>query len=173
MTLDMRPMLRGEISRMTLDFMLSPEKLNGVTLLGDAHVEGEITDEAGYMRLILRVSLPYKGECARCLAPVEDVFCMEFERTVADEGTLTDEQLEDNVDEYVIIQDGELDLDEELREALVLSFPLRVLCDQDCPGLCPKCGKPRREGDCGCPTKEIDPRLEILRTLLDQNEDEQ
>ena len=64
------------------------------------------------------------------------------------------------------------DLDEELREALILSFPMRILCDEDCPGLCPKCGKPKREGECGCPTREIDPRLAILQTLLDQNENE-
>ena len=172
MTLDMRPMLRGEISRLPVDYMLSPEALDGVTFMGDAHVIGEITNEAGYMRLVLEATLNYEGECARCLSPVKDVFTMQFERTVADEGTLTDEQLEDNVDEYVIIQNGELDLDEELREALILSFPMRLLCDEDCPGLCPKCGKPRREGECGCPTREIDPRLAILQTLLDENENE-
>ena len=40
------------------------------------------------------------------------------------------------------------------------------------PGMikCPKCGKPRREGDCGCPTKEIDPRLAILATLFDKGD---
>ena len=172
MTLDMRPMLRGEVSRIPIDFTLSPDAMRGVTFLGDAHVVGEITDEAGYMRLTLQVTLPYAGECARCLSPVKDTFCLEFERTVADEGTLTDEQLEDNVDEYVVITDGELDLAEELREALVLSFPFRLLCEEDCPGLCPKCGKSLREGSCGCPSREIDPRLEILRTLLNGDEDQ-
>jgi uncharacterized protein len=172
MTLDMRPMLRGEVSRLSVDYMLSPEAPDGVTFKGDAHVVGEITNEAGYMRLTLEATLDYEGECARCLSPVKDSFSMQFERTVADEGTLTDEQLEDNVDEYVIIQNGELDLDEELREALILSFPMRLLCEEDCPGLCPKCGKPRREGECGCPTREIDPRLAILQTLLDENENE-
>ena len=172
MTLDMRPMLRGEVNRMDVDYMLSPEPISAVTFSGDARVVGTITNEAGYMRLTLQAQLPYKGECARCLTPVEGIFSLEFERTVANEGTLTDEQLEDNVDEYVIIQNGELDLDEELREALILSFPMRILCDEDCPGLCPKCGKPKREGECGCPTREIDPRLAILQTLLDQNENE-
>jgi uncharacterized protein len=171
--LDMRPMLRGEISRMPLDFMLTPDELVGVELMGDAHVVGEITDEAGYMRLTLEASLPYRGECARCLCEVRDTFRLEFERTVADEKTLTEEQMEANVDEYVIIRDGELDMDEELREALILSFPMRVLCDEDCQGLCPKCGKRRAEGSCDCPTKEIDPRFAALRALLDQNEEKE
>jgi uncharacterized protein len=172
MTLDMRPMLRGEVSRISVDYMLSPEPVSGAVFDSDAHVFGEITNEAGYMHLTLQATLHYQGECARCLSPVSGTFSLEFERTVANEGTLTDEQLEDNVDEYVIIEGGELDLDEELREALILAFPMRLLCEQDCPGLCPKCGKPRREGDCACPTKEIDPRLAILRTLLDNEENE-
>ena len=170
MKLDMRPMLRGEVSRISLDYMLTPDEVVGVTLEGDAHIVGEITDEAGYMRLTLEASLPYYGECARCLTAVRDVFRLQFERTVADEKTLTDEQMEDNVDEYVIIRDGELDLDEELREALILAFPMRLLCSEDCQGLCPKCGKPRAEGACGCPTKEMDPRFAALRALLDENE---
>ena len=173
MKLDMRPMLRGEVSRMPLDYMLTPDEVSGVTLEGDAHIVGEITDEAGYMHLTLEASLPYRGECARCLAQVNGVFRLQFERTVADEKTLTDEQMEDNVDEYVIIRDGELDLDEELREALILAFPMRLLCSEDCQGLCPKCGKPRAQGDCGCPTREIDPRFAALRALLDENAEEE
>ena len=172
MTLDMRPMLRGEVNRIDVDYMLSPEPIQAVTFSGDARVAGCITNEAGYMRLTLQAQLPYRGECARCLSPVEDTFLLEFERTVANEGTLTDEQLEDNVDEYVIIENGELNLDEELREALILAFPMRLLCDEDCPGLCPKCGKPRRDGECGCPTREIDPRLAVLATLLQNEENE-
>lgn len=171
MTLDMRPMLRGEVNRISICDDLIPEPLSGVTFEGAAHLTGEITDEAGYMRLSLEAELPYRGSCARCLAPVEGVFRMTFERTVVNEGMLTEEQLEDNVDEYVIIVGGELNLDEELHDALVLSFPMRLLCAEDCPGLCPKCGKPRREGPCDCPTREIDPRLEVLRTLLDKDDE--
>jgi uncharacterized protein len=171
MTLDMRPMLRGEVSRIAIDGELIPEEISGVSFDGSAHVSGEITDEAGYMRLCLEVTLAYRSQCARCLDAVSGEFRMQFERTVANEGTLTDEQLEDNVDEYVVIVDGELDLDEELHDALLLSFPMRLLCSEDCPGLCPKCGKPRREGPCNCPTREIDPRLAILQTLLDEDDE--
>ena len=85
---------------------------------------------------------------------------------------LTEEQLEENVDEYAVIENGTLDVDEAIREELLLSFPMRVLCSEECLGLCPKCGKPKRLGDCGCPTFEPDPRLAILKTLFDKNEEE-
>ncbi len=172
MVLDMRPMLRGEVDRIAIDYKLTPELPMGVTSDADAHVEGTVTDEAGYMRLSLTATVSYHTECARCLEPVDGDFSVSLERTVAAEGTLTEQQLEENVDEYAVIEDGKLDLDETIREELLLSFPMRVFCSEDCPGLCPKCGKPKRLGDCGCPTFEPDPRLAILKTLFDKNEEE-
>lgn len=172
MTLDMGPMLRGETNRIKIDYMLSPESVKGVAFSNDAHVVGEITDDGGYIQMKLQAELSFKATCARCLAPVEDVFCLEFVRTVADEGTLTEEQLEDNVDEYVVIQNGKLNVDEELREALILEFPMKILCMEDCPGLCPKCGKPLKDGDCGCPKTEMDPRLAVLKNWKPVGDDE-
>ncbi|MBE6629838.1 MAG: hypothetical protein E7624_03190 [Ruminococcaceae bacterium] len=162
MILNMGPILRGEITRMDIAYELTPEPIFDVTFPENAKVSGYLTDDAGYMRLYLTATLPYKGQCARCLAPVYGVFTLEFERTVAAEGTISEEQLEENIDSYVMIRDGKLDVDEPLREELLISFPMRLLCDEDCQGLCPKCGKPKRDGDCGCSQKEIDPRLAVL-----------
>ena len=172
MVLDMRPMLRGEVDRIQFDYLLKPEPLDGVEFEGDAHVVGEVTDEAGYMHLALDASVVYRTECARCLEPVDGTFAVQLERTVAAEGTLSEEQLEENVDEYAVIANGMLDLDETIREELLLSFPMRILCTEDCPGLCSKCGKPLPDGDCGCPKFEIDPRLAILKQWVDKSEEE-
>lgn len=169
MVLDAGPLLRGEVGRIDIDYMLAPQTLDGIVFDTDAHVVGSITDNAGYMRLVLRADLPYRGECARCLAPVDGVFSLDFERTVVAEGTLSDEQLEEHFDEYAVLKGSMLDIDEQLVEELCLCFPSKLLCSEDCPGLCPKCGKPRREGDCGCPTMEIDPRLAILKTFFDED----
>ena len=173
MVLDISPLLRGEVNRIDFDYMLTPETLDGVQFASDARVTGYITDNAGYMRLCLKAELAYHGECARCLAPVDGVFSLDFERTVAAENTLTEQQLEDLADEYVVPDGGELDVDEPLREELLLGFPMRLLCSEDCRGLCPKCGKPKREGDCGCETREIDPRLAILKNWKAKDGDEE
>ena len=68
---------------------------------------------------------------------------------IVTEGTLSAEEEEDNVDEYVVIKNGILDGEELaalVEEAILLSFPMRLLCDEECEGLCPTCGKPKREG---------------------------
>ena len=172
MNLDLRPMLRGETNRIVVDFLLEPEALDGVVFPEAARVSGEITNRGGYMRLVASAEIPYSGECARCLDPVNGVYVLPFERTVVTEGTLTEEQEEDNVDEFVISEGGFLDIDDAVREALILSFPMRLLCSEDCEGLCPKCGKPKREGACGCVEKEIDPRWAVLASLRFDEEDE-
>ena len=167
MTIDVKPLLRGEVNCIKLDYKL-PVEADGVRFDEDAHVVGEITDRAGYMRLVLKLSVPYVAECARCLDEVCGVFEEDFERTVVTNGSISDEQLDESVDEYAVLsENGELDVDEEVAETIVLGFPKKVLCDEECPGLCPVCGKRKKEGDCGCVTKEIDPRLAILKNLLD------
>lgn len=172
MILDMGPMLRGETDHIHIDYLLTPHLPNGAEFQGDAHVLGDIHNQAGLMTLTLTATVGYRAECARCLEPVSGDFAASLERTVVAAGTLTDEQLEENVDEYAVIEKGKLDLDELIREELVLSFPMRFLCNEDCSGLCPKCGKPKRLGDCGCPTNDPDPRLAVLKKLFDKNEED-
>ena len=176
MIFDLRPLLRGETDHIDIDYYLTPDPIDDIVFDSDAHVFGKITDNAGYMRLALHAEIGYEGQCARCLAPVKGGFSVDFERTVCDEGTLSEDRAREDEEDvysdgYVIIRNGMLDVDEELREELVLSFPSKLLCSEDCEGLCPMCGRPKREGDCGCRKKEIDPRLAVLATLLHGNDE--
>ena len=170
MVLDISPVLKGEVRRMTFEYTVEPIPMNGIEFGDKALVEGKITDDAGYMRLHACVRLDYTSHCDRCLEPVNGNFVLDFERTVAAEGVLTEEQIEENVDEFVIVDKGMLDIDEQITEALLLEFPKKILCDENCPGLCPKCGKNLKYGKCSCPEKEPDPRLAVLAQLLDKDE---
>ena len=168
MTLDLRPLLRGETDCINIDYTLVPEKIQGVEFK-DAVIKGCVTDSAGYMRLVISAEVEYSSECARCLEPVSGVFKMDFERTVSDEKTLSKEAIEENDGEYAIMVDGRLNIDEELLEELLLMFPQKLLCSEDCQGLCPRCGKPKKIG-CECDTREIDPRLAVLKNFFKDEE---
>jgi len=58
-----------------------------------------------------------------------------------------------------------LDLGEDVRQYLILAVPQKLLCSDDCRGLCPQCGVNRNRVRCNCSTKEIDPRWEGLKKV--------
>lgn len=176
MTLDLRKLLSGECGKIEIDYELLLDSGDVGSGRGDvsfpscAKVTGCITNDAGYMPLTLTVSVDYVGSCARCLKDVTGRFDFTFERTVTTKGTLENVG-EDDTDDYLVVEDGRLDIDAQLREELELLFPYKLLCDEDCRGLCPKCGKDLNEGDCGCDFHEIDPRFAVLQQLLDEADD--
>jgi uncharacterized protein len=59
----------------------------------------------------------------------------------------------------------ELDVASLAWEQFLLAMPVKPLCDENCPGLCPRCGKDLREGPCGCSPDDGDPRLAVFKTL--------
>ncbi len=174
MKLDLRPLLAGD-RLLTFDYEISldidPQDsssfLYGVSFPSPMKVKGDITNTAGYMRMQLDMSVDYSTVCARCLAPINGKFSLSLEKTVAPRDVL-DGLDEDKLDDYAIIENGFLDMDEQLEAQLEMEFPARFLCKEDCKGLCQRCGKNLNEGKCACPEKEADPRLAPLQKLLEQ-----
>jgi uncharacterized protein len=109
------------------------------------------------------------GSCARCLRPTSDAWAVEItelHRAVRQD----DEELGDSEDdglEYALVDgDTQLELDQMIRDALVVGRPVRVLCRPDCAGLCPSCGVDRNEETCRHGDEApVDPRWEALRAL--------
>ena len=175
MKLDLRALLAGEYRTLPVlfDLELGESRNNQFSGLTDIrfdtplHVEGTITNTSGYIRMLLTLSVSYTAPCARCLEDVSGSFSFDVERTVVTQAMAAD-LTEERIDELVVVEDGFLSLDELLTECLELSLPFRFLCSEDCKGLCPRCGKNLNEGPCDCEEKEVDPRLEPLRRLLEE-----
>ena len=103
-----------------------------------------------------------RGICSRCGEGFDFSHSFRIERPVARK------LVADENDEYILTdEDGFIDLSAVFNDELLLELPTKLLCREDCKGLCPKCGKDLNKGSCNCPTKEIDPRLEVLKALLD------
>jgi uncharacterized protein len=60
---------------------------------------------------------------------------------------------------------AELDMRQCIWEALLLNLPERLLCSEDCKGICPICGRDKNEDECDCREDGVDPRLEVLRDV--------
>ena len=111
-------------------------------------------------RMLVTGTLVAAGEsdCDRCL---ED-FSLECDIPV-EILVLRDAEVDDATETCVVHQKrGELDLHAPLRESLLLAWPQKRLCREDCRGLCPQCGANRNLAECDCTDEEIDPRWEGL-----------
>ncbi len=174
MKLDLRPLLSGEKKELAFSFTLVPDvvedpmsSLYRVTFPSPLSCNGTVVNNAGYMRMSLCVSAGYTAFCSRCLTPVSGEFSYHLEKTVVPSGMLSNIS-EDEADDYAIIHDGFLDMDDELLELLELEFPQKLLCREDCKGLCPHCGADLNHEACTCKNDDIDPRMAPLRALYEK-----
>jgi len=101
-------------------------------------------------------------ECVRCLTDFQQMLKIDFtelyafsQRYVTDSGLLMPET-------------GIIDLAPVLREYILLEIPISPLCRPDCKGLCPVCGNNLNESTCTHDDDSGDPRLALLKSLLDK-----
>jgi uncharacterized protein len=71
--------------------------------------------------------------------------------------------------EMIYPEDGQVDLAPVVREYLLLEMPINPVCKADCRGLCPICGNDLSQERCDHGSDPIDPRMSILKTLLDSD----
>ncbi len=102
------------------------------------------------------------GECARCLEPLHEDLEVRFQElyVYAEHQTPHDED-----DEVSRLEDDLVDLEPQLRDAVVLGLPFQPLCTEDCPGLCPECGARLAEDPDHAHDDPIDPRWAGLVAL--------
>ncbi len=139
-------------------------------------VRGQFRSAGQFIYLTATVTVRYKTNCDRCLREIEEKTSFDIRRSVAVSGGpgRYREVPGDGVDEEDVIaaKEGEVELDPVLAEEIALEIPTHFLCSDDCPGLCPVCGRLRSDPECKCAEKkEIDPRLAILKKLLDNSEE--
>ena len=125
--------------------------------------EGTVRNTAGVLVMKGLITTCIHGTCDRCAAD----FDREMEIPI-DAVLVTELANEENEDEWVFPLDGDsADLEDIVRTTFVLNMDSKLLCSDDCKGLCCRCGKNLNDGPCGC-QKEIDPRLAALKQLLNK-----
>lgn len=126
----------------------------------DVVISGEVKNRAGIVSIEAEAKVEIDTQCDRCACPVNRVFTVPISHTF-----VTSLNNEDN-DELILVENMKFDLDPLVREDIFLTLPQKILCKENCKGLCQYCGKNLNEGPCNC-KKPIDPRLEVLKQLLD------
>jgi uncharacterized protein len=110
--------------------------------------------------------------CSRCLQPFETTLNSHFAFTymrratdVIEETELQEVELSAENMGIVYFQGQKIDLKDTIQEQVVMEFPLRALCKQDCKGLCPKCGADLNETPCNCDRRSSPGKFAVLKNM--------
>lgn len=142
-----------------------------VTLLAPPRVTGRVQQSDLKVTVKGEAAAELQLECDRCLkslsVPVSSSFEVEYVTPDTYQADSAAELLDEDLSLSVF--NGEvLDIDELVREQLLLELPAQILCQQECKGLCPECGGDRNDADCKCEEAQIDPRWAGLKEIVNR-----
>ena len=172
---------QAELPREFIDAVLRGEPPTEYHAAGAAHVRARLTKLGRSVLLQSRFSVPLEGQCKRCLRkvrldePIElTLSYVPREAPPHEPGRRGEPEPEkaakaasfelETVDEEPY-SGKTIDLAPALREQILLAVPPSPVCDEECKGLCPTCGKDLNAGDCGCEKTTIDPRWAALKSI--------
>lgn len=113
-------------------------------------IKGKVTNRAGVVTLGFTVTALLAQCCDRCLKAFEREYVHTFSHTLVTSLANQSDEDESEFEDYVVCPDNKLDIGELALTDLMLELPSKILCKEDCLGLCPVCGKDLNEGECGC-----------------------
>lgn len=114
-----------------------------------------------------RVTTQLSFVCCRCLSPFEIPVDSKFDLVyLPEELEELGDQLEEGDLSRFFYMNPVIDLLDVVLEQINLTFPGKPLCEKDCRGLCPICGKVEKDGDCQCVTQDSDIRLDKFKIFL-------
>ncbi|HHV10318.1 MAG TPA: DUF177 domain-containing protein [Clostridiales bacterium] len=102
--------------------------------------------------------------CGRCLKEIVHPMEIRFQKEV--DFKLSEEERTEGLDETNYIIGYNLDVDTLIYEEILIDFPMKLLCREDCKGLCEKCGINLNENTCDCDTQHYDPRMSVIRDIF-------
>lgn len=143
-------------------------QVEGATFEKPVKVELSVSKSQDQLICRGKVITPVKLECSRCLSEYEESLSSDLDFVV--NLALTPEEINVDEDGYFIADPSSafFDIDDLVREAIILALPLKPLCSEDCRGLCPICGTDLNRSHCNCVKKETDPRWDKLKGLLSE-----
>jgi len=102
--------------------------------------------------------------CDRCLEPVETPIRLAISKEV-DMKQTPESRIED-LDETDFVIGYNLDVDKLIYSEILVNWPMKTLCREDCKGICRKCGTNLNHGTCDCDTVELDPRMAVIAEIF-------
>jgi uncharacterized protein len=149
-----------------LDF--TGENLSQVSPLRAVGTAELLANTDGEVRIRGRYTVEMECDCDRCLGrarfPLEAGFDL-FYRPVSVIAREEEVEIDEGEAEIGFFEGGGLELEDLLREQILLALPMQRVCSDACKGICPVCGRNRNETACDCRLHTADDRWAALREL--------
>ncbi|HAM49975.1 MAG TPA: hypothetical protein DCP92_04510 [Nitrospiraceae bacterium] len=113
-------------------------------------------------------------QCSRCLKAFSqeaDLYVNLVYRPIEELKGEERHEIKDDELDTGFYQGDELDIQDLIREQILLNIPIKPLCSESCMGICPKCGTDLIVDSCTCGQRDVDPRLAVLKKLLDEGKE--
>ena len=172
MQINLDKLIRREIDKIDLNFSQKIDTINycdnSYKLTSPINVNGKVSNTNKGLYLDIDVDFTILDNCARCLDEVEVPIEYSIEGFLVKEGFDEDEFEEDDA----FIYDGqELNLVGIIEQTLDFNIPARILCNEECQGLCHECGANLNKQECSCSEDAndeeiIDPRFAKLKDIF-------
>ncbi|MBC7331444.1 MAG: DUF177 domain-containing protein [Synergistetes bacterium] len=161
----------GKVLDFTFEEGFEPFDYRGeqVEFVEDVFVDGGAVRVKDGIMVWGEVTTTLKLHCSRCLEPFEFPVKFDFEveyRRGEERLDSKEKALKDDDFRIAYFTGENIDIEEDIKQFIILSIPMKPLCREECKGLCPVCGKNLNEGDCGCQRDLEDPRWSALKELV-------
>jgi len=123
------------------------------------------------IRLVGDFSTRLELKCARCLEPVSREVAGQFDliyRPLGAVASPAEKAISEAETEIGFYQGGGLQLEDALKEQVLLAVPIREVCRADCKGICPQCGRNLNSESCECPPRTMDARWAALEGIKEK-----
>lgn len=135
----------------------------GIHLLDQVLVDLEVTNTGRLMVGKGEIKANLGLQCDRCLNPLQHQVELPFTVEFCPE---ENREFFKNEETFIYFVEPKVDIEPVVRETILLSLPIRILCSSECKGLCSICGQDLNLAECHCQEKEIDTRWEALKKML-------
>lgn len=155
---------------LNLDLKKGPGWLGGSEKSEVASVDSDIEFHIDLLRTAGEISVRGKigflavARCSRCLSDVSVDTNLEVNLILSPSETEKKEEAGGDID-YETYRGRTIDLNDYMREQVNLSLPYKVVCTEDCRGLCSGCGRNLNEQQCGCEAHQEDSRFAVLKDI--------
>jgi len=144
------------------------ENLTQVTPLHAVGSAVVLKNSGGEIRIQGRYTVEMNAPCDRCLGdaryPLDAGFDL-FYRPMAVIARDEEVEIDEGEAQIGFYENSGLELEDVLREQVLLALPMQRVCSESCKGICPVCGKNRNETECDCRIERVDDRWGALRKL--------